>query len=65
MTTEERRKVLLDIIARVNAEQEPSSCYYGEEDRKLLQEMADKGLVSCEPTQGKLHWMTIYPKKRS
>ena len=55
MTTEERRKVLLDIIARGNAE----------EDRKLLQKMADNGLVSCEPTQGKLHWITIYPKKQS
>lgn len=65
MTKEERRKILLDSIAESNAANEATSRYYGEEDRKILQELADQGLVICEPTPNKLNWVTIYPKRHS
>lgn len=65
MTKEERRKILLDNIAESNAANEVTSRYYGEEDRKILQELADQGLIICEPTPDKLNWVTIYPKSHS
>ena len=60
-----KRKILLDGIAASNAANEVTSRYYGEEDRKILQELANQGLVICEPTHNKLNWVTIYPKRHS
>ena len=58
MTSDERRKILLENIAKIDV---ASERYYGEEDRKILEELKREGLVSCEATPGKLNWFTIYP----
>ena len=62
MTTEERRKILLENIVKKDV---VSERYYGEEDRKILEELKREGLVSYEPTPGKLNWFTIYPNADS
>ena len=62
MTTNERRKILLENIAKNDT---VSERYYGEEDRKILEELKREGLVSCEPTPGRLNWFTVYPNTGS
>ena len=61
MTTSERRRILLENIEKIDT---VSERYYGEEDRKILEELKREGLVSCEPTPGKLNWVTIFPTQR-
>ena len=61
MTTDDRREILLKNIAETDT---VSERYYGEEDRKILEELMREGLICCEPTPGKLNWFTIYPTQR-